>query len=66
MCFERVQVVVVIELCRRLGGTCGEFGDGDFPVYSEACVFGDLGELSANGSVEEGNTTADFAAEWVE
>ena len=42
------------------------FWDGDFSVYPEAGVFGDFGELSAYGGVEEGDATPDFAAEWVE
>ena len=50
----------------RLGGACGEFWDRDLSVYPEAGVFGDFGELGANGGVEEGDTTPDFATEWVE
>ena len=55
-----------MELGGRLGGGCGELWDWDLPVYSEASIFGDFGELSAYGGVEEGDPTPDFAAEWVE
>ena len=35
-------------------------------MNTEAGIFGDFGELSANGGVEERDPTPDFAAERVE
>ena len=35
-------------------------------MNSEAGVFCDFGELSADGGVEEGDAAPDFATEWVE
>ena len=47
------------------GGASGKFGNGHFPVDAKASFFGDFGELCAQSSVQEGNPTADLAAQGV-
>jgi hypothetical protein len=62
--FLRVQVRGVIGGER--GGELLQFRDGDLPFDEGASLFEGGGDKHGDGSVEEGNTAADFAGERVE